>query len=134
MRTLGTSSSAELPEISTSAGSLVKTTWVLTLLRPASPRAVLVKKVVLLGSLASGASAFSPRLQILVKVADAVQAELVTIGSTLAVITGAFRLAVAVDLEAVRQGPVVTWEVTVQVVQNGVAVIGSAISRMRTGT
>ena len=68
LRTLGTSSSAELPEISTSAGSLVKTTWVLTLLRPASPRAVLVKKVVLLGSLASGASAFSPRLQILVKV------------------------------------------------------------------
>jgi hypothetical protein len=94
----------------------------------------LVKKVVLLGSPALVDSAFSLRLQTLVLMVAVVQVELVMIGLTLAVITDVFRLVVAVVvLEVVRRALVATWVAMVQVVQNGAAVTGSAIRRMRTG-
>ena len=87
-----------------------------------------------MGFPALAVSVFSPQPRTLAKVAVAAQVEPVMTGSTLAVITGAFRLVVEVDLEAVRRGLVVTWVVMAQVVQNGAAATGSAISRMRTGT
>lgn len=77
---------------------------------------------------------FSLQLQTPARAAVAARVELVMTGSTLAAITGAFRLVVEAGLEVARRGLVATWVAMAQVVQNGAAVTGSAISRMRTGT